>query len=93
VRRAILRSPAFVRAIRRLLKKQPHVAGKVNSALAVLSEDAFDPVLRTHKLRGDMEGVWACSVAYDLRLMFEIIEQESVEVIHLLSIGTHDELY
>ena len=44
---------------------------------------------------GPSEGVWACSAGYDLRLLFEFVqqEQEGMEAIFLLTIGTHDEVY
>ncbi len=58
-----------------------------------LQNDAFDPQLRTHKLRGNLEGLWASSGSYDLRIVFEIVRQPDAEAILLVSCGTHDEVY
>ncbi len=53
----------------------------------------FHPILKTHKLKGKLEGRWACSVAYDLRILFKVVQSENIEAIILLTIGTHDEIY
>lgn len=59
----------------------------------LLAEDAFDPKLRTHKLRGKLEGSWACSAGYDLRILFSLVEHERSEAILLETVGSHDEVY
>jgi len=59
----------------------------------LLAEDAFDPRLKTHKLRGELEGSWACSAGYDLCILFEFVQHEGAEAISLQTVGTHDEVY
>ncbi|MBN1866865.1 type II toxin-antitoxin system YafQ family toxin [Candidatus Sumerlaeota bacterium] len=93
MRRALLRSPSFVRAAKRLVKKQPQVLATIRETLMLVESDAFDPRLRTHKLKGDLEGSWSCSGGYDLRFVFDFVQHEGTEAILLLSIGTHDEVY
>jgi len=93
VNRELLRSTAFIRAARRYLKKYPQVADDLEATLLLLSQDAFDPRLKTHKLKGDLDGVWACSVGYDLRILFELVQHEGTDAILLLTLGTHDEVY
>jgi len=58
-----------------------------------LETDAFDPQLRSHKLKGELEGCWSCSAGYDLRIVFEFVQHQGSEAILLLSVGTHDEVY
>lgn len=58
-----------------------------------LAEDAYHPTLKTHKLKGDMDGSWACSAGYDLRVIFPFVEHEGGEAISLQTVGTHDEEY
>lgn len=65
----------------------------IASALAMLEQDAFDARLKTHKLKGNRAGIWASSAGYDLRILFEILQEEGHEIILLLAIGTHDEVY
>jgi mRNA interferase YafQ len=93
VNRELIPSSAFIRASRRLLKKQPRAAADVEAALLILSEDAFDPRLKTHKLSGELAGVWACSAGFDLRILFELVDHKGVQAILLLTVGTHDEVY
>ena len=91
--RELLRTTAFARALRRFIKKRPQTAEAIESALTLLSEDAQDSRLKTHKLKGDLDGVWACSAGYDIRILFEFVQHEGAEAILLLTIGTHDEVY
>ena len=93
MRRKLIRSSAFVRAAKRLVKKRPHVAEDLRSTLELLSEDAFHPQLKTHQLKGDLKGSWACSLSHDLRILFAFVQHEGTEAILLQTVGTHDEVY
>jgi addiction module RelE/StbE family toxin len=79
--------------MKRLGKKDRRVFEAIRTTLVMLEDDAFDPKLGSHKLKGDLAGLWACSVGYDLRLVFEIAKHNDDEVILLVSVGTHDEVY
>jgi addiction module RelE/StbE family toxin len=76
-----------------LLKKEPQLADHLQATLQLLTEDVFQPQLKTHKLRGKLAGTWACSAGYDLRIIFELVEFEGDPAILLITIGTHDEVY
>jgi addiction module RelE/StbE family toxin len=89
----LLRSTAFVRAARRWIKKHPQAAESLRATLELLAENAFNPQLRTHKLKGELGGSWACSAGPDLRIVFEFVQHEGAEAILLLTLGTHDEVY
>ncbi|QEP43930.1 type II toxin-antitoxin system mRNA interferase toxin, RelE/StbE family [Ectothiorhodospiraceae bacterium BW-2] len=91
--RLLIKSTAFVRTAKRVLKKNPNLAVDIQTTLELLSEDAFHPSLKTHKLKGNFEGSWACSVAYDLRIIFEFVQHDEDEAILLEAIGSHDEVY
>ncbi len=93
MRRILLQATAFVRTARRLVKKHPEAAPVLQAAFDALSADAFQPALRTHKLKGEFAGCWACSLGYDLRIVFEFVQHEGVEAILLQTVGTHDEVY
>lgn len=75
------------------MRKHPSAAEAIRSTLELLAEDAFDPRLRTHKLKGDLANCWASNAGYDLRIVFEFVPHDDAEAIVLLSIGTHDEVY
>ncbi len=91
--RELIRTTLFVRVARRYVKKHPKAAEDIAATLQMLSEDVFDPRLKTHKLKGELDGVWACSAGYDLRILFEFVHHEGAEAILLLTMGTHDEVY
>jgi len=93
VKRKLVRSRAFVRAAKRLLKKRPDVAEDLKAALELISEDALHPKLKSHKLKGELEGSWAASAGYDLRIVFQMVDYQGTEAILLLTVGTHDEVY
>jgi mRNA-degrading endonuclease YafQ of YafQ-DinJ toxin-antitoxin module len=51
-------------------KKHPQAADSLEETMLLLAEDVFDPRIKTHKLKGDLDGVWAWSAGYDLRVLF-----------------------
>ncbi len=91
--RALIRSPTFLRALKKLFKKQPGCVPAVEAALKLLAADAFDPRLGTHKLSAELAGTWACSAGYDLRILFSFAQHKGAEVLVLETIGTHDQVY
>ena len=91
--RLLLRSSAFVAAAKKVVRKYPQSAENIQSALELLASNAFHPRLKTHKLKGELEGSWACSAGYDLRIIFRFVHHQEAEAIFLESIGTHDEVY
>ena len=93
VKRLIIRSSPFIQAAKRIVKRNPATADGLRFALEKLAEEAFQPGLRTHKLKGDLKGLWACSAGYDLRIVFTFDQHEGEEVILLRTVGTHDEVY
>ena len=60
-----------------------------------MENDIFTQALNTHKLSGVLEGLWACSCGYDCRIVFSFETDPDThdEVIVLLDIGTHDDVY
>ncbi|BAT51658.1 hypothetical protein NOS3756_05850 [Nostoc sp. NIES-3756] len=87
--------PGFVRKFKRLVKKNPQLRSSIEEVLQLLTEDPFNSSLRTHKLKGDLERVWSCSIGYDNRILFEFIvnSDSGQEDIFLLTIGSHDDVY
>ena len=55
----------------------------------------YNPILRTHKLKGKLSGAWAYTVEYNCRIVFSFGENKETkeEEIILIDIGTHDEVY
>jgi mRNA-degrading endonuclease YafQ of YafQ-DinJ toxin-antitoxin module len=76
--RKLVWDASFKRAFRQLARHDPTL-----------------PALKTHKLRGQLAGSWACWVEYDCRIIFTFEADPSggEDMIVLVDIGTHDEVY
>lgn len=86
---------AFSRAFKRLVRQNPQLRPQIEQTLEKLLADAFHPGLKTHKLKGDLEGRWSCSIDYSNRIIFRFeTDPDSGEAqIFLLTLGSHDEVY
>ena len=93
--RTLVWGKTFLRAFRRILKKHPELRNDFEKTLRLLGENPFADRLATHKLKGKLSGSWACSVGYDLRIVFDFVKSTSRQEddILLMDIGTHDEVY
>lgn len=60
-----------------------------------MAENPDDPRLKTHHLSGQLAGLHACSVAYDCRIVFSRQKgrRAGAEVLLLINIGSHEEVY
>lgn len=88
-------TPRFERAFRRLVRKNPALQSQIETALRRLADNLNDPRLKTHHLSGQLAGLHACSVSYDCRIVFakQKHSKSGAEVLLLLNIGTHEEVY
>jgi mRNA-degrading endonuclease YafQ of YafQ-DinJ toxin-antitoxin module len=77
----------FTRQFKRL---PPDIQDIAEGRERIVRTDAFDPRLRTHKLSGRLQDLWAYSVTRDIRIVFEFIEADEV-LFH--SIGPHHLVY
>ncbi|MFA4836764.1 MAG: type II toxin-antitoxin system mRNA interferase toxin, RelE/StbE family [Dehalococcoidia bacterium] len=93
MKRTLISSNTFINAAKRVVKKDPHVAEDIKETLDLLTENIFDTRLKTHKLKGKLKGSLACSVGYNLRIVFKIVRYKSSDAILLETLGTHDEVY
>lgn len=93
--RTLVWSTTFIRAFKRVTRREPGLHARVERTLQHLSSDPFHPALHSHKLKGELAGAWACTVDYDRRILFEFVRDpdSGEEEILLLTMGTHDEVY
>lgn len=93
--RTLVLTPKFKRAFRKFAKRNYKLQKSIEKTLEQMEHEVFASHLGTHKLSGELFGLWACSCGYDCRIIFAIEkdEQSGEEVILLLDIGTHDEVY
>lgn len=82
----VVASSGFLRRARKLRPPRDQL---LRAALRRFAADPRDPLLRTHKLTGDLAEYWSFSVDDDLRVLF----RWEGEVCFLVGLGTHDEVY
>ena len=76
MKRILLRSSAFIKASKKIVKRYPQEVDNIYSTMVLLANDAYDTRLKTHKLKGTLSDSWACSVSYELRIVFKFVEVE-----------------
>jgi addiction module RelE/StbE family toxin len=94
--RKIAWSPKSLRAFKRMVRQNPQLRSAIEETLEQLATDPFHPTLKTHKLSGELAGIWACSIDYSYRLLFEFVanpEEGKEDAILLLNLGDHDDVY
>lgn len=74
---------------------KPALQERILQVLGRLAEDPFHLALKTHKLSGRLQGLWAGWAEYDCRIVFAFEPDPSTgqEMIVLVDLGTHDEVY
>jgi addiction module RelE/StbE family toxin len=93
--RNLLWTETFTRKFKRLVRQNPQLRILIEQRLQQLSENPFQPSLRTHKLKGELSGIWSCSIDYSYRILFKFAKEQGGEEddILLLTLGSHDEVY
>lgn len=79
-------SSRFLRRAKKL--REPH-ATMLRAALRRFAADPADPLLRVHKLKGELRDYWSFTVDDDLRVLFRWDGDEAF----LVNLGSHDEVY
>jgi mRNA-degrading endonuclease YafQ of YafQ-DinJ toxin-antitoxin module len=80
----ILYTPKFVRLYKKLPLKIQQAAEQKE---IIFRKDPFTPSLKTHKLTGELEGLFAFSIDYSHRIIFEFRDTNTVS---FRAIGNHD---
>jgi|AntRauTorcE11897_2_1112592.scaffolds.fasta_scaffold163678_1 addiction module RelE/StbE family toxin len=73
------------------VKKQPiKIQKELKKRLYLFFEDMNHPILKTHKLSGKLKDLWSFNITGDVRVVFD---KSQKNVIILVDIGSHSELY
>lgn len=93
--RELVATPKFKKAYKKFITRDSKLQKKIQNVLKQMREDVFSPHLITHSLQGKLLGLKACSCGYNSRILFsmEVDQNNEEEVIILLDIGTHDQVY
>jgi addiction module RelE/StbE family toxin len=83
-------SSRFEKSLKKWLAKHPECRDIIRVKLEQFSANPFDPELKNHKLSGQLKDLRAISVAYDCRIVFSMVEDNTAL---LVAIGSHNEVY
>lgn len=87
-------SNKFKRSLRKFARSNLDLQRKIEQTITIMEKDLSYPQLGTHKLSGKLLGLLSCSCGYDCRIVFSLTtDDKNEQVIVLLDIGTHDEVY
>ena len=80
----------FKRVYKKKIMRSDELKGRFWAAVKKFTNNPFDQQLKTHKLTGKLQGLWAFSVDYNCRVIFRFLGKNEVL---LIDIGGHDEVY
>ena len=88
-------TPKSVRAFKRLIRRNPQLRLLIEQTLQQMATDVYHLSLKTHKLIGNLDNTWSCSIDYSYRILFEFVPDVEAEgmAILLLNVGSHDDVY
>ncbi len=84
-----MRLVASSRFLRKAKKLKDPQAAMLRAALRRFVANPQDPLLRAHKLKGELTAYWAFSVDDDLRVLFRWNGEDAF----LVGLGSHDQVY
>ena len=95
MKRSLVLTPKFARAFRKFARHNTRLQERIEDTMQQMEDDVFAPVLGTHKLSGRLAGLRACACGYDCRIDFSLERDahSGEEVLVLLDVGSHDEVY
>ena len=79
----ILRSSHFERAF---VKLPESLIREVARREAIFRKNPFDPLLKTHKLKGEHRDLWSFSIAYRYRIVFRFLDDNMA---YFIDVGDH----
>lgn len=95
MKRKIILTSRFKRSFKKFIKGNSRLQKQIETTLQEMEVDIYTPNLATHRLKGEFKGLRSCSCGYDCRIIFSIEKdmETNEEVIILLNIGSHDDVY
>ena len=93
--RKLVLTSRFKRSLRKFIKHDQNLQARIEETLRQMEIDLFAANLATHQLKGEFDGLRACSCGYDCRIIFSIEKDDETgeEIVVLLNIGSHDDVY
>ncbi len=86
----IVPTSGFKKAFKRKIRGNKALERRFRDRTALFQENPFDTRLKTHRLSGQLQGLWSFSIDYDVRVVFSFVEPSRALFV---DIGTHEEVY
>jgi addiction module RelE/StbE family toxin len=80
----------FKRVFKKLIRQNPVLRENLFNVLKLFQNEPFHPSLKTHKLSGQLKGLFAFSLSYDWRVVFKFTGKDEAL---LITMGPHDKVY
>lgn len=84
-------SESYKKRLRKFIQVHKDMAVRYEKTIRTLQENPYHPSLRLHKLKGNMSEYYSISINIEYRIIMDFMIVD--EVIILLDIGAHDEVY
>ncbi len=81
----------FLKHFKKRIQPNSTLVKRFRERLNLFMEDRFNPILQDHSLEGSKSTFHAFSITGDIRVIYKIKEDD--EVIQLIDIGTHNQVY
>jgi len=81
----------FKRSYKKRIRPDSILRENFWDSLEIFSKNPFHSHLKTHKLTGKLQGLWAFTVSHDCRVVFKFFNDN--KSVLLIDVGTHDEVY
>jgi mRNA-degrading endonuclease YafQ of YafQ-DinJ toxin-antitoxin module len=82
---------SYIRRAKKFLGKHPEIHNQYRKTLELLELNPYHPSLRLHSLDGRLKGLSSVSINMRYWIVLELEIQD--EVIILINIGNHDQVY
>lgn len=87
--RKLAPTTSFVRDLDKFIIQHKDLSKTIEKVFRLLENDVKAAPLHTHKLHGKLLKLYACSINYKYRLIFEFDDEH----IYLHYVGAHDDVY
>ena len=84
-------SKKYEKISKKFFKKHPNLKEKYTKTILLLEANPYHPSLRLHKLQGSLSEYHSISLDMEYRIIIDFIIVD--DVIYLIDIGSHDEVY
>jgi mRNA-degrading endonuclease YafQ of YafQ-DinJ toxin-antitoxin module len=88
---ALIYPDSYIRRAKKFLGKHPEIHNQYRKTLELLELNPYHPSLRLHSLDGRLKGLSSVSINMRYWIVLELEIQD--EVIILINIGNHDQVY